>query len=95
MADAVGKVARKIGRTPAQVALNWLRARAGVIPLLGVRTHAQLVDNMGCLEFDLDSACLAELDALGKPVARYPYDYLNKYQNLINAGFHSQIDADR
>lgn len=95
MADAVGKVAKQIGRTPAQVALNWLRAQAGVIPLLGVRTHAQLVDNMGCLEFDLDSACLAELGALGKPVVHYPYDYLNKYQNLINAGFHSQIDADR
>jgi aryl-alcohol dehydrogenase-like predicted oxidoreductase len=95
MAEAVGKIAREIGRTPAQVALNWLRGQPDVIPLLGVRTQAQLLDNMGCLEFDLDSACMAELGAAGKPVAHYPYDYLSKYQSLISAGFHSQIDIDR
>lgn len=94
VAAAVGQVARELGRTPAQVALNWLRARPGVIPLLGVRTFAQLEDNLGCLDFRLDDDTVARLSALTAPAAQYPHDYLEKYRDIINGGFYQRLDPD-
>ena len=53
--DAVVKVAETIGKTPAQVALAWVRQQSGVmIPIIGARRRSQLKDNMGCLEFTLE-----------------------------------------
>ncbi|GLZ84375.1 oxidoreductase [Metapseudomonas resinovorans] len=94
IAEAVGQVAQAIGRSPSQVALNWLRAQPGVIPLLGVRTLAQLEDNLGCLDFQLEPGHLATLAELGAPPAQYPHDYLTKYQELIAAGYRRLTDPN-
>lgn len=62
--EAVAKLAREIGRSPAQVAINWIRQQAGnIIPILGCRTLSQMEDNLGCLDFQLSDF---EMDALGK-----------------------------
>jgi aryl-alcohol dehydrogenase-like predicted oxidoreductase len=43
ISDAVVEVAGAIGKTPAQVALTWLRQQAGVvIPIIGARRLSQL-----------------------------------------------------
>jgi aryl-alcohol dehydrogenase-like predicted oxidoreductase len=60
-ATALQVVAAEIGRSPAQVAVNWVRQQPGVIPILGARTLAQMEDNLGALEFTLTAAQLASL----------------------------------
>jgi aryl-alcohol dehydrogenase-like predicted oxidoreductase len=54
--DAVGKVAAEAGKTPAQVALNWVLTRDGVTaPILGARTLEQLEDNLGAVGWHLEA----------------------------------------
>ena len=54
MATVLVDLAKEIGRTPSQVAINWARQGPyGVLPILGARTEAQIKDNLGCLDFDL------------------------------------------
>src|SRR5262245_47181518 len=64
IARVVLDVAKQLGHTPAQVALNWLRQRHdSVIPILGARTLAQARENIACLDCRLDDATIARLDA--------------------------------
>ncbi|MBB2497336.1 aldo/keto reductase [Aquipseudomonas ullengensis] len=93
VAQAVMDVASRLGHSPSQVALNWLRACPGVIPLIGARTRAQLDDNLGCLSFELDEASLAELARVSESELRYPQRYLQKYRELLFAGFAQQVDS--
>ncbi|WP_425317593.1 aldo/keto reductase [Pseudomonas nitroreducens] len=92
VARRVVEVANRLGRSPSQVALNWLRASPSTIPLVGARTLAQLEDNLGCLEFTLDQDALAELGQIGEPLLRYPQSYLLRYRELLAAGFAQRID---
>ena len=46
--DTLVALAKELGKTPAQVALNWLLQRPGVTsPITGARNMAQLEDNLG------------------------------------------------
>src|SRR6266852_7153527 len=48
------KVSEEVGRSPAQIALAWLRYRdIPVIPIVGARRVAQLEDNLASLELEL------------------------------------------
>jgi aryl-alcohol dehydrogenase-like predicted oxidoreductase len=78
--DAVRDLARDRGATPSQVALAWLLLRPGVLgPVLGVRTLAQLEDNLGCLDVRLEAADLAWLDEVSDPGLPYPHDFHAQY----------------
>ena len=45
---------QEIGKSPAQIALNWLLQRPGVTaPILGARTMEQLEDNLGAVGWSL------------------------------------------
>ena len=53
----VQAVAREVGRSPAQVALAWLRQRpVPVIPIVGARRLEQFRDNLACLDLQLDES---------------------------------------
>jgi len=55
IADAVGTVAADLRTTSSRVALAWtLRNPAVVASLIGARTAAQLADNLGALDVDLE-----------------------------------------
>jgi aryl-alcohol dehydrogenase-like predicted oxidoreductase len=87
IAAEVIQVAEKIGRTPAQVALNWVRQQSGVIvPLVGAKTRAQLDDNLGCLEFELAPEDVARLDAVSKIELGFPHEFLQQFAtaNIVN-----------
>ena len=61
--------------TVAQVALRWLLQRRVVTGIvLGVKSVAQLRDNLGALAFELTPAEVARLDELSAPAAVYPYE---------------------
>ncbi|NDJ78989.1 MAG: aldo/keto reductase, partial [Chloroflexi bacterium] len=55
LVNVLQEVADEVGRKPSQVAINWVRQcpTAQVIPILGVRTLAQLEDNLAALEWEL------------------------------------------
>lgn len=56
------------GRDPAEVALNWLRARPGVIPVVGVTRGDQARRCAACLDWSLTDAEVAQIDALSSTV---------------------------
>jgi len=57
----------KHGRTPAQVALNWLIAQGNVIPIAGVKTAEQVRQNAGALGWMLSQEELAQLEHVSRP----------------------------
>jgi aryl-alcohol dehydrogenase-like predicted oxidoreductase len=74
---AVQEIARDIGRTPAQVALNWLAEQPAVASvLLGARKVEQLRDTLDCLAFTLDPEHRARLDTVSRIAYGFPHDML-------------------
>jgi aryl-alcohol dehydrogenase-like predicted oxidoreductase len=75
--EALGAVARELGKAPGQVALAWLLARPVVSSVIfGARNVAQLDENLGAAELDLPAEALARLDAVSAPELGYPYDFI-------------------
>jgi len=56
-------------RTPAQVALNWLIAQGGVIPIPGAKNAKQAQDNAGALGWSLSADAVEKLSQVSKPLA--------------------------
>ena len=95
---AVVKVAEAIGKTPAQVALAWVRQQPGVmIPIIGARRLSQLEDNMACMEFTLDQAHLQELNEISRIELGFPHDFFTNemVQNFAFGGMRDLIDNHR
>jgi len=79
IAAEVQRVADEIGRTPAQVALRWVcQGPAVIVPLVGAKTRAQLDDNLGCLDFELEEAQLARLREASPIDLGFPHDFLER-----------------
>lgn len=74
-------VAHRRGASPAQVAIAWLLAKKEVSSvILGARTVAQLDDNLGAAEVELDAADVKELDDISAPDWAYPYAMIARMQ---------------
>ena len=89
-------VAREVGRSPAQVALAWLRQKpAPVIPIVGARRLEQFQDNLACLDLTLDPAQLARLDAASHFELGFPHDfYANEMvTGMVYGGMKDKIDV--
>jgi aryl-alcohol dehydrogenase-like predicted oxidoreductase len=75
--DALMAVAQEAGKTPAQVAINWLLGRPGITaPIVGARTIAQLENNLGACGWSLDAEQVRRLDDGSAIPLPYPYDEL-------------------
>jgi aryl-alcohol dehydrogenase-like predicted oxidoreductase len=73
--DELVAVASEIGKTPAQVAINWLLSRPVVTaPIIGARSLAQLEENLGAAGWDLPAEAVARLDQASALAVTYPYD---------------------
>jgi aryl-alcohol dehydrogenase-like predicted oxidoreductase len=78
--EALRGAAGRNGKTPAQVALNWLLRRwEGIVPILGARTLDQLKDNLGAAGWKLAPAEIERLDAASELPLPYPYRFLQRY----------------
>jgi aryl-alcohol dehydrogenase-like predicted oxidoreductase len=86
--------AAEIGRSPAQIAINWARQQANVIPILGARTEAQIIDNLGALDFTLTEAQLQQLGNLKEFRLGFPLAFLtdDHVRGLIFGQTFAQID---
>jgi len=96
--EAVAEVAAAVGKTPAQVALNWLRRQPGVvIPIIGARRLAQLKDNLASVEFLLDEEHLRKLETASRIEAGFPHDFFanEMVQNFAFGGMRDRIDNHR
>ncbi len=77
IAESVSAVASEIGCSAAQVALAWtMRDPVVVSPVLGVRTPAQLEDNLGALAITFDDGQLAQLDEASAVPMGFPHETL-------------------
>lgn len=84
--NAVAKIAKETGCSPAQVAIQWIRQQpGGIIPILGCRTEAQIRDNLDCLNVKLDENIMTVLNKIADFKAGFPNSFLHSdhVRNLI------------
>ncbi|CAB4437887.1 unnamed protein product [Rhizophagus irregularis] len=76
---------RKTGRTPVQVAMNWVQQKPGITsPLIGARTVTQLEENLKSLEFKLTPEQVKRLDEASKPAEiPFPNSFVSNYDRFI------------
>ena len=83
--DTLLSVAEEAGKSPAQVALNWLLRKSAVTaPIIGARTMAHLEDNLGATGWSLISEQVNRLDEVSALPLPYPYESLA--QQRLNRG---------
>jgi len=72
--DALEEIAREVGKTVPQVALNWLLRRPSVSSvILGARDEHQLRQNLAAAGWTLSPDQVSRLDASSALAAAYPY----------------------
>ncbi|MFM8297653.1 MAG: aldo/keto reductase [Microcystis aeruginosa] len=95
IAETVLEIAREIGKSPAQVALNWLRNRPNsVIPIIGARRLSQLQDNLACVDFNLTGEQLQRLDNISAISLGFPHELLASQFvcDILLGGVAAQLD---
>lgn len=79
--DVLLALADEVGRTPAQVAINWLLQRPGVTaPIIGARTVEQLDANLGAAGWNLTAEQVEQLDTASAVRLPYPYDMSDQFR---------------
>jgi aryl-alcohol dehydrogenase-like predicted oxidoreductase len=64
LVSALAALASEKGATASQIAIAWVLAKdAGVVPVIGARTRAQLAESLGALDVSLSPAEVARLEA--------------------------------
>ncbi|KMS77616.1 aldo/keto reductase [Streptomyces leeuwenhoekii] len=64
LAEALGKVAERLGATTAQVAIAWVAAQGEhIVPLVGARRRERLAESLGAAALVLDADALAAIEA--------------------------------
>ena len=98
IAQEVSNVAKEIGCSTAQVALNWirqqntiLRQRNKLIPIIGSRKESQIKDNLSCLDFVLSDDQMKRLNEISKIELGFPHDFLNS--EMIKEVIYSGTDS--
>lgn len=95
--DTVVEMAKQLGKTPSQVAINWVRAQqtqTPIIPILGARREKQLEDNLGALEFELTDEQVKELTDSTEFDMGFPGNFLQAefVQQLVFGNNYEKID---
>lgn len=75
--DALLAVAGQAGKSPAQVAINWLLQQPAVTaPIIGARNMEQLEDNLAAAGWSLTAEQMTRLDEASQVDPPYPYDFI-------------------
>jgi aryl-alcohol dehydrogenase-like predicted oxidoreductase len=78
--QVVDEVSKEHQATHSQIALAWLMRQPAVSSvIMGVRTMAQLEDNLAATQIHLSKEELERLDLVSKPEERYPYRFIEQY----------------
>jgi len=75
--DELLAIAGETGKSPAQVALNWVLHQPGVTaPIIGARTLRHLHDNLGAAGWTLAADHMQRLSTVSAQPAPYPHDFI-------------------
>lgn len=78
--QVVDEISKAHQATYSQIALAWLMRQPAVCStIIGVRTMAQLEDNLAAIQITLSEDELQRLDRASKPEERYPYRFIELY----------------
>ena len=86
--DVLRDASNEIGRSPAQVAINWITKRQAVAStIVGATQVDQLEDDLRALEFDLPDGIATRLEEAGRPDLVFPYMFFSPVlQGMISGG---------
>ncbi|MCC6616488.1 MAG: aldo/keto reductase [Anaerolineae bacterium] len=77
--DVLGEIANELGKSPAQIALSWVKDQPGVTaPIIGARNMQQLEDNLGAVGWSLTAEQRARLNDISAIEAPYPHDFIGR-----------------
>jgi aryl-alcohol dehydrogenase-like predicted oxidoreductase len=78
--DVVRRIAAERDKTPAQVALAWVKDQPGITaPILGARSLTQLEDNLGCIGWRLTADEMKTLTDVSSLEYVYPYSFIRDF----------------
>jgi aryl-alcohol dehydrogenase-like predicted oxidoreductase len=82
------KVAAELGRSMAQVAVNWVATQPGIATvILGATKLAQLQDNLAALDFTIPAEFRVRLDTVSRTPPPFPYSYFgSEIQARVTGG---------
>jgi aryl-alcohol dehydrogenase-like predicted oxidoreductase len=79
--DTLFAVAEETGKTPAQVAVNWLMSRPGITaPIIGARTLKQLEENLNASGWSLCDKNMERLSKVSEVPLPDPYGFIARMQ---------------
>lgn len=87
--DVLQEVAKTVGKSPAQVALNWVATRPGITStIIGATKLPQLQDNFAAINFEIPAETIAKLNEASELDANvHPYLFFTEgMQAMINGG---------
>jgi aryl-alcohol dehydrogenase-like predicted oxidoreductase len=87
------EVAQELGRSPAQVALNWAATQPCVTStILGASKLSQLDDNLSAIEFSIPSELRQRLDEASAIPSIHPYMF---YEPFLQSGIQGGVKVQR
>ncbi|MFC4777690.1 aldo/keto reductase [Paenibacillus sp. GCM10023252] len=79
--DAIRGTALELGKSPAQVSLNWLLQQPGITsPIFGASTLEQFEDNMGAAGWKMPAELWERLDQVSALPDDYPNRFITKFK---------------
>lgn len=89
-------VANELGRSRAQVALNWVAHRPGVASVIvGATKLSQLEDNLAALDFTMPEELSSRLDRISEAPTPFPYSFFTPGIQAMLAGIHAIGDKPK
>jgi aryl-alcohol dehydrogenase-like predicted oxidoreductase len=87
--DVLESVAKKLGRSVAQVALNWAATQPGVgSTLIGATSKRQLEDNLASLDFVIPAELRSQLNEASALEPAHPYMF---FESVLQARIHGDV----
>jgi len=84
--EEVQNISKEIGRSPTQVALNWMLQRPVASPLIGAKNVTQLEENIKALEFKLTPEQMKKLNDVSAPTHAFPHVFATRAFLFSDAG---------
>lgn len=81
-------VAKELGCSMAQVAVNWIAKRPGIASVIvGASKLSQLEDNLKALDFEIPGELANRLELISRPEPQFPYSFFDgEIQGMIHGG---------
>lgn len=95
IAEEVISLSQETGYKPAQIALNWIMQKnQQIIPIIGAKNEAQLLENLGSLDFHLTDEQMSRLDEVSKIELGFPNEFLARedLKRLVHGDTFNAID---